>query len=184
LLSGIDLPVACIPGNHDVRALMREALSDAPFCYCPDLHIGNWLLASVDSCVTGQAGGYVDSEELQRFEDTVRASDAEHIAVFLHHPPADMDSRWLDSVGLENADEVLARLQSDERIHAAVFGHVHQPYDKEHGTVRVIGTPSTCRQFKPGSDEFAVDDRPPAYRKLTLMPDGRVETDLVWIDAN
>ena len=161
---------------------MRDALADEPFSYCPDLSIDNWLLASVDSCVTGKAGGYVSDEELERLATVVGSSTAEHIVVFLHHPPATMGSRWLDSVGLDNADAVIERLQADPRIRAAIFGHVHQAYDKMHGGVRVIGTPSTCRQFKPGSVLFAVDDRPPAYRRLRFEPDGSIETEIIWVD--
>jgi Icc protein len=46
----------------------------------------------------------------------------------------------------------------------------------------MIATPSTCSQFKPLSDEFAVDNQPPAWRTLTLHPDGRLETRLRWVE--
>jgi Icc protein len=91
-------------------------------------------------------------------------------------------SEWLDSVGLRNGDRVLDRLRSLNRVRLATFGHVHQEYDAEHDNMRIIGTPSTCRQFKPGSDKFAVDDNPPAYRKIELNADGSVETEVVWVD--
>ena len=184
LLSGLELPVACIPGNHDVRPLMREALSDEPFSYCPDLRIGNWLLASVDSCVDGKAGGRIGKQDLDRLNDIITGSDADYIAVFLHHPPVPMDSRWLDSVGLENAAALMGLLQSDERVRVTVFGHVHQAYDAQHDGVRFIGTPSTCTQFKPRSTLFAVDDTAPAYRRLLLLPDGQIETELEWVDED
>lgn len=184
LLESLELPVACIPGNHDVRPLMQSALSDEPFSYCPDLRIGNWLLASVDSCVDGKAGGHVSEADLERLRAAIAGSDAEHIAVFLHHPPVPMGSRWLDSVGLENAGAMMDQLQGDDRVRLAVFGHVHQAYDASHGGVRLIGTPSTCTQFKPRSTLFATDDRPPAYRRLTLLPDGRIETELEWVDED
>jgi Icc protein len=56
-----------------------------------------------------------------------------------------------------------------------------KPNDREHHGVQIIGTPSTCRQFKPGSDKFAVDERPPAYRRIYLHADGQFETELVWV---
>ncbi|NJR64597.1 MAG: 3',5'-cyclic-AMP phosphodiesterase, partial [Leptolyngbyaceae cyanobacterium CRU_2_3] len=38
-------------------------------------------------------------------------------------------------------------------------------------------TPSTCVQFSPNSDEFAIDpEGQPGWRLLTLYPDGRYET--------
>ena len=62
------------------------------------------------------------------------------------------------------------------------FGHVHQEYDDDYEGIRILATPSTCRQFKPDSDEFATDDRPPAYRRILLAADGNVDTELVWVE--
>ncbi len=180
-LKKLELPVVCVPGNHDVRSLMREMLAEPPFSYCPDLRDGNWLLTCVDSCVDGRAGGRIGTRELERFNATVAATDAEHVIVFLHHPPVVMGSAWLDSVGLEDAAEFMGAVGLQPKVRTVVFGHVHQEYDRMHGAVRVLGTPSTCRQFKPGSAEFDVDDRPPAYRRISLLPDGSVETCLVWV---
>jgi Icc protein len=181
LLSKLDLPVDCIPGNHDVRKLMRDMLSKAPFSYCPNRRIGNWLLASVDSCMTGRAGGHVADAEMASLDQVITDSDAEHIMVFMHHPPVAMGSAWLDTVGLDNGAEFLGRVQAHPRVRGIVFGHVHQEYDRKHDAIRVIATPSTCRQFKPRADTFAVDDNPPAYRQIELHPDGSMSTKLVWV---
>ena len=74
------------------------------------------------------------------------------------------------------------RLRTLKRVRATVFGHVHQEYDDDYEGIRILATPSTCRQFKPGSDKFAVDDKPPAYRHITLGADGSVETELIWVN--
>jgi Icc protein len=95
-----------------------------------------------------------------------------------------MDSFWLDSVGMENGEEFLDYVVSLRRVRLVVFGHVHQPFDSEYRGVRIIGTPSTCGQFLPGSDEFAVDSRPPAYRRITLFGNGNYATELVWVDED
>jgi Icc protein len=139
-------------------------------------------MVGIDSCITEDAGGAVTREELERLSDIVVGSAAKHIMVSLHHPPVPMGSKWLDSVGLRNGDEVLERLHTLQRVRIAAFGHVHQEYDAEHGGIRIIATPSTCRQFKQGSDDFAVDDNPPAYRRVELSADGSVETELVWVN--
>ena len=86
-----------------------------------------------------------------------------------------MKSRWLDSVGLENREEFLRRVAVSGKVRLVVFGHVHQPYDAEHDGIHVVGTPSTCRQFKQRSTLFAVDDNPPAYRRIRLHDDGRFD---------
>ena len=183
LLLPLKLRIHCVPGNHDVRDLMKPVCFRPPFSYCAWEEIGNWLLIGIDSCVTGQAGGEVSDEELERLSDVVVRSAARHVMVFLHHPPIPMGSRWLDTVGMSNGDEVLERLRTLNRVRALAFGHVHQAYDDMYEDIRILATPSTCRQFQPGSDEFAVDDKPPAYRRIELKPDGQVSTELVWVDA-
>lgn len=161
---------------------MRKVCCAPPFSYCAFEEIGSWLIVCLDSCVTGSAGGNVAPEELERLSKIVAGSDAEHVMVCLHHPPLAMGSAWLDTVGLENGEEFLERVVSLSRVRLVVFGHVHQPYDSDYCGVRIIATPSTCRQFLPGSDDFAVDSRPPAYRRITLFGDGRHETELVWVE--
>jgi Icc protein len=42
--------------------------------------------------------------------------------------------------------------------------------------VRLLGSPSTCVQFAPGSEHFKVGDQAPGYRWLRLHPDGGLET--------
>ena len=177
----LKLRVHCVPGNHDVRDLMKAVCCRPPFSYCAYEEIGDWLLVGIDSCVTDDAGGAVSDEELNRLSDIVVRSAAKHVLVALHHPPVPMGSKWLDSVGLGNGDQFLERLRTLNRVRATVFGHVHQEYDDDYHGIRVLATPSTCRQFKPESEKFAVDDRPPAYRRITLGAGGDVETELVWV---
>ena len=182
LLLPLDLRVHCVPGNHDIRNLMRAVCCRPPFSYCAYEEIGDWLIVGIDSCITEDAGGAVTSEELERLSDIVVGSPAKHVMVSLHHPPVPMGSKWLDTVGLRNGDEVLERLRTLKRVRIAAFGHVHQEYDAEHKGIRIVATPSTCRQFKQRSDDFAVDDNPPAYRRVELNTDGSVETELVWVN--
>ncbi|NNC77473.1 MAG: phosphodiesterase [Woeseiaceae bacterium] len=182
LLATLNLPVHCVPGNHDIRQLMQAALVDAPFYYCDAADLGDWLMVGIDSCLGGSAGGKISDDELDRMDNEINASSASHVVVCLHHPPAAMHSKWLDTVGLENGDVFLERLNAQDRVRLALFGHVHQVYDQQHGRVRVLGTPSTCRQFKPQSDEFTLDERSPAYRRLTLHADGTFDNELIWID--
>jgi len=181
LIEPLGLPVFCVPGNHDVRELMRDALSASPFQYCGTLQRDNWLVVGVDSCVRDNAGGHVEASELRRLEELIASTDAEHVLICLHHPPLPMGSQWLDSVGLGNADEFLYSIEKSGKVRAAIFGHVHQAFDSLHNSIHIIGTPSTCRQFKTGSDDFALDDNPPAYRRISLHSDGSVQSELIWL---
>jgi Icc protein len=51
--------------------------------------------------------------------------------------------------------------------------------DIKTNTYRVLGTPSTCFQFTPGSTEFRVNDTAPGYRLIELYADGRVESEVI-----
>lgn len=182
LLLPLKLRVHCVPGNHDVRELMRPVCSRPPFSYCAKESVGDWLIVGLDSCITGDAGGEISDDEFARLDTIIEDSPAPNILVNLHHPPVPMGSAWLDTVTLRNGEQLLERLASYGRVRLVIFGHVHQPYDAEHNGIRIIGTPSTCRQFRPGSDEFDVDERSPAYRRLTLSQDGSFENELIWVD--
>ncbi len=181
-LRTLELPVYCVPGNHDVRALMREALTGPQFHYCDSIETGGWLIAGIDSCITGEAGGSVTDAELTRLDSVIAESPAKNVLVCLHHPPVPMGSKWLDTVGLDNGEEFLTRVTSSGKVRLAIFGHVHQAYDTEHSGISIVATPSTCRQFAQRSDEFAVDDNPPAYRRISLYADGRFEHEIIWVD--
>lgn len=183
LLLPLNMRMHCVPGNHDVRDLMKPVCRQPPFSYCATEELRDWLLVGLDSCITGDAGGEIATDEFERLDTIVNASPAKHIMVCLHHPPVPMGSTWLDTVALKNGADLLEKLQATGRVRLLVFGHVHQPYEHEHNGIQVIGTPSTCRQFKPGSDNFEIDDRPPAYRRITLHADGSNENELIWVGS-
>jgi 3',5'-cyclic-AMP phosphodiesterase len=182
MLQVFDVPVHCVPGNHDVRSLMKEVLRPPRFHYCESTVLGKWLIAGIDSCIEGKAGGRIAKAELSRLAGLLAASKAEHVLICLHHPPLPVGSRWLDSVGLENGLEFLEHLSDNGKVRAAIFGHVHQAFDGEYAGIRIIGTPSTCRQFSMYSDDFSLDENPPAYRRLELESDGSVDSKLIWVE--
>ena len=182
MLGALELPVYCVPGNHDVREKMRAALSDDPFHYCEPFKSNDWLLLGMDSCAAGRAGGLATPRDLARLDEAIASTYSRHIMICLHHPPVSMGSAWLDTVGLDNGEEFLQHATASEKVKLAIFGHVHQEHDSQQGSLRIIGTPSTCRQFERGSDEFAIDELPPAYRRIILHSDGTFESELIWVE--
>jgi len=176
-------PVYCIPGNHDEVDEMRAALGAAPFQINGSALHGRWLFAMLDSYVPGKAGGRLSEAELHRLDALLAAHADRHALVCLHHHPVPMKSRWLDTVGLENPDALFAVLDRHANVRVLLWGHVHQAWEGARNGVRLLSTPSTGAQFKPGSDGFAIDRRPPGYRWFRLHDDGRVETAVEWIDA-
>lgn len=176
----LQLPVYIVPGNHDVPRLMAEELPD--YRNCTTLDEAGWRLIGIDTHEAGSASGRIGTDELGRLATLLESAGSLHVAIFLHHPPVDVGSAWLDDIGLLDRDALLAVVGRHATVSLIVFGHVHQAVDHETAGLRIVGTPSTGRQFRPRSQEFAIDDRPPAYRRLELSRAGVVATEIVWVE--
>jgi Icc protein len=170
------VPVWSLPGNHDDPAVMAEVMDGDGFDYCRPLRLGPWEVLLVGTWDGDRGGGRVGEEGLHRFARQLADSEAEHILVCLHHQPTPMGSRWLDGVGLDDAEDFMAVVGGDDRIRGLLWGHVHQELDETRDGLRYMSTPSTCFQFLPRQDDFALDPLPPGYRRLRLHDDGRIET--------
>lgn len=179
--AGAGAPVHCLPGNHDEAVAVREALDGAPFVHDFARRYGEWLIVMLDSTVAGAHGGHLDREELARLDAALAAQPTAFALVCLHHHPVPHGSRWLDELMLDNAAEFFEVLDRHPGMRAIAWGHTHQVFEGTRGRIRLMGTPSTCMQFTQNADEFEVDDRPPAYRWLTLGSNGEVETGVEWV---
>ena len=79
-------------------------------------------------------------------------------------------------MSLTNSDAFLATLARYPQVKTIVFGHAHQEATAQFQHVHIYGTPSTCTQFKPESQTFALDELAAGYRILDLHDDGHIET--------
>ena len=181
LPSTLGKPVLCLPGNHDAGEPLRAALSGPPYKLGGMHDLGAWRIVMLDSSVPGQAHGRLGSAELELFEQALRSAGDRYVIACVHHHPVRMASRWLDSVGLQNAAEFLAIADRFPQLRAIAWGHVHQSLDTRRKGVRLLAVPSTCAQFLPGSDHFAIDPAPPGYRRLALKSDGTIDTEVVRV---
>jgi 3',5'-cyclic-AMP phosphodiesterase len=179
---GIKKPVLCIPGNHDEPEAMRKELTGAPFEICGTHTIGDWVFVMLDSYDPGHVGGRLTKNELARLDNAL-AGSPKHAMVCLHHHPIPMGSRWLDGVGLAEAHEFWRIIEAHTNVRAVVWGHVHQAFEGKRGDVRLFATPSTGAQFLPKSDRYAVDSLPPAYRRFELHADGRIDSQVHWVES-
>jgi len=179
---GLRKPVLCIPGNHDEPEAMRKELSGEPFQICGTHEADGWQFIMLDSYDPGHVGGRLSPSELSRLDGAL-ARSPKHAMVCLHHHPINMGSRWLDTVGLAEPEAFWRVIDSHAHVRAVVWGHVHQVYDGRRGDVRLFATPSTGAQFLPGSDRYAVDSRPPAYRRFDLHADGGIDTEVRWVES-
>jgi len=82
----------------------------------------------------------------------------------------------MDTMIIENSEEFLAIINQYPQTKAITTGHIHQVMDITSGSVRVLGMPSTCFQFKPETKTITLDISTPGYRWLKLYADGRIES--------
>ena len=175
------LPIWCVPGNHDVPALLGSGLNGAPFTVGGHVVAGNWCVILIDSWLAGDHGGRIGAPQIDQLASLLDAESARHVLIAVHHHVLPVGSRWLDELGLHNAAELLAVIDRAPNVRGVVAGHVHQASDQRRNGVRYLTTPSTCFQFLPQVDSFALDTRPPGYRWLELLPDGSIQTEVVDI---
>jgi Icc protein len=176
------VPVMCLAGNHDLPDHMRAHLNVSPFKVGGEVEFGRWLVVMLDTWVAQSAGGRIGDSQLEHLRRVLQQYRNHHALVCLHHHPIQMRSQWLDRVGLEDAEAFLGIVRNNSNVRGVLWGHVHQSLDSFVYGVRFMASPATCAQFAPNTDSFAIDNRPPGYRVLELMPDGQIATEVVWLE--
>jgi Icc protein len=175
-LKGFDVPVVCLPGNHDDFVLMQRMFKH-DMINCRKQHIfSKWQLICLNSQIPGSAKGNLAASELNFLRRCLQEKPDLHALVAMHHHCLATHSAWMDTMIIKNNTELLDLLTEFPGVKAIVTGHIHQVMDKYYHTIRVLSTPSTCFQFKPESKHFAVDSTSPGYRIIKLYDDGRFET--------
>lgn len=164
-----------LPGNHDDNLLMQQAMQ--PYQqYLGDYALGCWHVTLLDSSIPNDVPGAISANELQRAVDVLQKHPDKHHIIFMHHHLKPIDCAWLDTQVVKNAEQVLTTLANFPQLKMIVCGHVHQDNHQQFEHIQLYTTPSTCIQFKPHSEGFAVDGTMPGYRWFHLHDDGSYET--------
>ena len=192
-LSSLHLPspVYWLPGNHDDSEVLQllsapEANADNQPLSVPAFTLGNWHISLFDSSIPNKVPGSIGAPDLQRMQQTLQDKPAHHHMFVLHHPLLKVGSAWIDPQRVDNAEHVIQLIEQNPQCKMVVSGHVHQSFDQalsEHTLARMITTPSTSVQFKPHSDDFALDSQMPGFRWFTLHDDGSFDTGVKRISS-
>ncbi|MDJ0807645.1 MAG: 3',5'-cyclic-AMP phosphodiesterase [Gammaproteobacteria bacterium] len=173
-LTRIGAPAYCLPGNHDIPAKMDQLLNQDNVHTISSVQFDAWSLVFLDSTIPGETGGNLTEDQLDRLQKDLTRHGDKHTLICMHHQPVPVGSQWIDSIGLNNSARFLSLIDGHPQVRGVVCGHIHQHFEGEHGTVRLMGTPSTCIQFSAGQDDFGIDACPPGYRWLGLTPAGEI----------
>ena len=179
-MSALGLPFAWLPGNHDQLELMQHAADMPPFR--PVVELGDWRLVCLNTAVRGEVGGHLGSGQLEFFDASLSAHRGHPVALFMHHPPADIGCKWLDRQQVSNGHELAAIVRRHGNVRVGFSGHVHQEALVDFAGIPFYTTPSTCFQFASRSEDFALSADPPGYRWIDLYPDGSYATGVIAID--
>jgi len=186
MLKDWSVPWMISPGNHaNVTALERTLIPalENISAYSRCLQFDAWQVVTLNSHNRGNVSGLLVEDELKRLDSLLAAEPHKHTLIALHHHPAPIECAWLDRIGLHNSQALWQIIQQHHNVRGLLCGHIHQALDIMHKGIRILGTPSTCVQFKPLQSSFTMDNRSPGYRTLTLMPDGNIQSLVKRVDG-
>lgn len=169
-----------VPGNHDDREIMRQVFADRIQVVAGRNTfvetVGGWRLIGLDSHVPGKLHGELGSAQLEWLEQQLALGPEQPVGLFLHHPPINVNSPWMDAIKLVDADALLSLVQRYPAVRIISCGHLHHERSEFAGALSFFITPSTGVQFRPETEKLEVDTVNPGYRVFDLFPDGRFQT--------
>jgi Icc protein len=143
------------------------------------IEIAGWRVLMLNDWLAGSDGGRFSAAELEFLDSELAAAGPAPVLICLHHQPVPIGSPWMDAMGLDNGPEFLDIIDSYNNVCGVIWGHIHQEFNSERNGVPLLGTPSTCVQFKPGTDAYTVDPAAPGFRVLELLPGGKLDTRII-----
>jgi len=178
LLAALEIPFAAIPGNHDRRLPMRQALPDPAYGEANGAlnsvrHIGELDVLLVDSTVPGSSHGELEAATLAWLDAVLSASTTRPALLFLHHPPFNTGIVYSDAIRLRNADALSELLKRHPRVQLVAAGHVHRAaqtiFAGVSATICPAGEQAVTLAFEPRWPEvFKIE--PPAFHLHAWLP--------------
>lgn len=178
---------ACIAGNHDVTEEIGHHLPFEQRTFKPHdpdprllhhhvIESEHWQLLLMNSSVAGQVGGRIDEQTVNWVNEQL-SKNGKFALLALHHHISTVYSDWIDTQLSKGADKLWQVLGKHAHCRCVLHGHVHQDFSQQRDGILTLGTPATCYQFKPFSQDFAYDSSLSAgYRWVFLHDDGQISS--------
>ncbi len=170
-INTLGIPAYWLPGNHDNLPVMEQVMDDRLISPEKSFLAGDWHFVLLNSQVVGCVHGNLAPSTLTWLDQELATYPDQPTLVALHHHPFLVGSAWLDGSSLQNPDDLFAVIEQHPQVKLVLFGHIHQEFSIWRNGIQYFGTPSTCIQFAPHSDDFALDHSHPGFRLLYLYPD-------------
>ncbi len=192
-LSRIPAPVNVCPGNHDADIPFGASMARPGVGTSRVIEVGSWAFLFADSCrgvmVADDDGRHLDPPDGERLHSNgslgrreaawVRsmcaATTADHVFVWLHHPPGVTVPLVRDEA---YTAEWRALLDDLPTIRGFGGGHTHIPAEYELEGRPVFVAPSLKNNFSLDPQTWL----PPGYRTYRFEPDGTVRSEIQLVD--
>ncbi len=192
-LSRVPIPVAVVPGNHDYHAPFEARLPTPGISMQRTHRIGPWLFILADSNRSGREedgdGRLIDTDqriegigelgarEIAWIDEMIAQTDAEHVFIWVHHPPA-MTGAVANYMSSAFHDDFAALVSRQPKIRGLAAGHVHTDVVGDLGGIPVF----VCPAFTINLDFEAGTLLPPGYRTFSFEDDGTITSECHLLD--
>jgi len=186
-----DVPVLCLPGNHDRRAEYRKVMLDldgeAPVNAAR--LIDGVLFLLCDSSIPGRNDGQLAPETLAWLRAELARTPAPTF-ICLHHPPVVLHHALLDSIRLGQPEELAELVEAHPQVVAVLCGHAHsaaastfggRPLVVAPGVVSTIRLPFTAAEELTWANAPDYDDEPAVA--FHVFAEGRLTTHFRMVPA-
>lgn len=181
-MHSLKIPFFQTPGNHD--DVQHFPFHESDPTQPTVIQLGQWRIILLNSAQPERIDGNISSQQLQQLPKLLTQLHDCYVILACHHHPFAMQSAWIDQHKLKNSTDLLATIQPFSNIKAIICGHVHQDSINTWQNIEFLSSPSTCIQFKPQSDKFALDEQHPGYRYLCLKANGDIETQVYRLSTS
>lgn len=190
----LSAPVNVCPGNHDQDVTFTAGMGRPTIGISRALELGNWCFLFVDSnagaMVADENGRLIDPDnyddrlhrngalgerEASWVRDMCATTQADHVFIWLHHPPAVPPGLGEDAAYEAEWADLVPQLP---KLRGFGGGHTHVPDEWAFGGLPVFVSPALKNNF----DLQAKTMLPPGYRSYEFKADGTVTSNVHLTD--
>lgn len=170
ILAPLEAPLFLIPGNRDSRESLRAAFADHPYLARAGafLHyaVEDWpiRLIGLDSTEAGERKGVFCVARLAWLDDALQGAPDRPTVLFIHHPPFDIDHRFVGGYRRpQDRAELAAVVARHPQVARLLCGHVHFAAEIDWAGTTATTMPSIALDVRKGVEAPELASRPIYY---------------------
>jgi 3',5'-cyclic AMP phosphodiesterase CpdA len=188
----LPMPVFVIPGNHDRRSNLRQALQHLPGVMSDPEYVQYVVddypvrLVMLDTLVPRADHGELRTEQLEFLDRSLAAAPDKPTIVAMHHPPFACGIAHMDRINLRNAVDFAAIIARHRQVELIICGHHHRQIVARVGHAIASIAPSVAHQVQLTFDpkaRGAFTFEPPAFQLHRWAQSDGVVTHTVYVDG-